>query len=389
MTHLDRTRWLSMLGLLCAAFSAWTSDFQGQGRFTLNGQLQARDSCDWQDQGEGTLKMHIAGSQVVLELQGVFSSRPKTGRSDPQGICQQTGPWDYNPVYAATWSSAGFHGSVQRGSRGEIEGRMEQDGRFTGTITERWQQDTASGSRMIQFLGQGQWAGIPAISEPKPLASAVPGTANLGIRVLNLEHRDQAELAPLIKPLLLERESLSGSQGQLALQASAERLDLLEALVRAFDRRRAELLITLKVAEPGMNIYSTQVGGQVSQRARVMEGAQAIFPAMGTPQSTRNPRNNPVRAAVTPGYWLLTPRLQGDKLILRWQTASVLPNPVLTSQAPSPWSRELTGRLGQWLSLNGETVDDLRQSMSVGDDYKVYGDTREPALNVLVRVDAL
>lgn len=212
------------------------------------------------------------------------------------------------------------------------------------------------------------------------------------IRVIELHHRTEHELLPVLRPLLQNTERASGQGNQLVIQASSRRLNELQGVITRLDTPLRRLLITLDssgnqitdgqdiaihgrfggrqgelvVGQPenGNRVhirrYSSGSDSQNNRSVQTLEGS-AAFIATGQEISrqhwSHDHRGRPVKRTeqqkLQQGLYVL-PRIQGDQVTLEVSTT----NDQLASHNHQQVERQslatrISGPLGQWLELGG------------------------------------
>ena len=254
------------------------------------------------------------------------------------------------------------------------------------------------------------------------------------ITTIQLKNRPAEELIPVIKPMLGSGDSVTGRGFQLFIRTSPENLEQVRQMISQLDvaaqllqisvfqgndrdlralgvegsfnyqdrdsnvsigktgggSRGADIHLSTRSASAGANILSTR--GRLSDNPvhtlRITEGTQGYIetgqsiPYFSAGGGWFNGRPALIGGGieykdVTTGFYIL-PRVNGDQVILNVspfkQSQSKTRGGDINTQSAST---QITGKLGQWLSIGGITEQVQRSSSSIGTSHSTQSRNNE------------
>jgi hypothetical protein len=265
------------------------------------------------------------------------------------------------------------------------------------------------------------------------LAPWPPAHADMPLEVIQLQHRPAADLLPILRPMLVEGASMTGTGFQLIVRTTPENLAELRGILATLDSAPKQLLVTVKqVADRselgsdvsiGANVHIGEHGRVIlpgggvtgrdnvtlrargtaargddadTQSVRVLEGGDAYIQiGQSVPVLERTEhyngyssytQDNIAYKDVTRGFYV-RPQLNGD-------TVTVEINPhrdrLSTTQGGAIDTQSMhttvTGRLGEWLEIGG--IDSESSSEDSGIVYRT-GSREEDRRRVFMRVEVV
>jgi hypothetical protein len=232
------------------------------------------------------------------------------------------------------------------------------------------------------------------------LAVSVPALA--ATEVVPLQHRSSAELLPAAQALIGRDGTVSAFENKLIVNASAERIDDLRALLQQLDTVPKRLMISVDNSDS--NYQDTRGEGQVIHYGTSNRegGLQQIQASEGQPALIQIGQSIPITSTSTDGYgrvqsnteyrnvtqgFYVTPSLIGDRV--RLQISSN--NDRLSQERADVVKVQSTdttvsGRLGEWITLAGYN----QQSQAERDpSSRTYSTQRGENMTVRVKVELL
>ena len=249
--------------------------------------------------------------------------------------------------------------------------------------------------------------------------------AQAEVRVIQLQHRMDNEMIPIVQPLLNSWERVAGNGQQLILQAETARLDELQELIASLDTPLRRLLITLDeivsciTSERGIEIqgrarsrhgeivvgehgsqgnhveirhYNTSNNDNGLRSVQTLEGNAAyIQTGQQIPQQqwTHDRHGRPVMQTVqrqlTQGLYV-TPTIQGNRVTLELNTQNdtlARHNPRIVEQQSV--STRVSGYLNEWIQIGGIDQSSQHSSSGIPSNSKTYS-TENKALRIKVQL---
>lgn len=126
------------------------------------------------------------------------------------------------------------------------------------------------------------------------LFCTLPGAyaAPMSLEVIQLQHRSAEELIPVLRPLLIEQGTLTGTGYQLIVRTTPENLDQLRDILKRIDTAPRRLIITVKQSVDGsMENSESQLSGQ----AELGAGVRIVSPDRDRGGTSIEYRNNDTR----------------------------------------------------------------------------------------------
>ncbi len=202
------------------------------------------------------------------------------------------------------------------------------------------------------------------------------------LKTWDLKHRSAAEMIPLLKPMLEEGSSISGSGYILFVRSSRENLAQLETIISRLDTAPQMLRITVQqdidkqrnksgaslsgnVKEPKVQVYSTRRNSDENgtQQIQVLEGHWAtIRTGQAIPHTVQRTQQGPAGSSVTQSIeyrnvesgFEVRPNLSGKTVRLDIRPFQAGPSPqdggVIEQQEIIT---SVSGRPGEWIELGG------------------------------------
>ncbi|MHB1100076.1 MAG: hypothetical protein ACYCZR_11020 [Burkholderiales bacterium] len=194
------------------------------------------------------------------------------------------------------------------------------------------------------------------------------------IEVITLKHRQAEDVIPVIQPLLLKGEAVSGTGNQLILRTRNPRE--IRKVIERIDTAQRTLRITVyqgeDPADESSETYSTESRASYVQ---VLEGSPAfIRTGKGIQENTAffGPYGSGVVAQyreVTSGFYALA-HLSGDKVVV--DVSPVLDKPVDGSVDLGKLSTKVSGKVGKWMELGGIEQNLDSDSIHTEDELKIW-----------------
>lgn len=212
------------------------------------------------------------------------------------------------------------------------------------------------------------------------------------LEIIQLRNRPADQIVPIVRPLVEQGGTVTGTGFQLIVRASPANLAQIKQVVASLDRAARQLMISVRqdadvrseraaaaagvVLSPGnsrvsgsITDSSSQGRDNIAQQVRTQEGSAAyISTGTSVPVAartvTRTVNGVVVQDSVTPrdivsGFYA-TPRVNGDTVFLDISTQRDTPGSFGAGSANvNRTSTTVSGRLGEWIAIGG-----VSQSMS-------------------------
>ncbi|MFV3339316.1 secretin N-terminal domain-containing protein [Pseudomonas sp. NY15349] len=227
-------------------------------------------------------------------------------------------------------------------------------------------------------------------------------TAQAATEVVPLQHRSSAELLPAAQAFIGKDGTVSAFENKLIVNASAERIDDLRALLQQLDTAPKRLLIS--VDNNDSNFQDNRGNARVIHYGTSNRdgGMQQIQASEGQPALIQIGQSIPITSTSTDGYgriqsnteyrnvtqgFYVTPSLSGDTVRLQISTNNERISheraDVVNVQSTDT---TVTGKLGEWITLAGHNqqsqADRSTSSLS-------YSTQRGENMTLRVKVDLL
>jgi type II secretory pathway component GspD/PulD (secretin) len=197
------------------------------------------------------------------------------------------------------------------------------------------------------------------------------------LEIITLKYQTAEQVLPQLRPLLEPGAGITGAGNKLFLRSSPRNKQDILRVLEVIDREPRRLLISVRqegqadLQGAGTLYGSRGVGSDnVSQQVQTIEGGRAFIQAgRSQPVPVRQVVNTPRGPVVTEsvvyqdsgtGFYAV-PRLSGSIVTLDISPSHDTPGRVPGSIEIQEITTTVTGRLGEWISLGGSTLESNRE----------------------------